>query len=197
VEKRPLVASLVGLLLVVAVAGAYLGTGARPHLGLDLQGGISAIYTPSLDDDEPVPDDFEEIVDETIEVIRARVDSLGVAEPDISRQGTDVLVQLPGVDDPDRLQELIGTDGAHGPSARSRRSSLPARRPTTRGRTAPLPVDEQEELDDDEAGILCGSAPTTPPSPTPTTGDRPATHEVPRERHPARRGADRGRLRPA
>lgn len=96
-------------LLLVLAGGVYLGLGARPNLGLDLQGGVSAIYTPQLPQGQEQPEDFEDIIDETIEVIRARVDSLGVAEPDISREGTDVLVQLPGVTDPDRLREIIGT----------------------------------------------------------------------------------------
>jgi len=43
------------------------------------------------------------------EVIRNRVDEFGVAEPTIQVQGTDrILVQLPGVQDPDRAIELIG-----------------------------------------------------------------------------------------
>ncbi len=108
-NKTPLVVSLTAILAVVVAAVVYVGLGARPTLGLDLQGGISAIYTAVLPPGEEEPDDFEEVVDEAIEVIRNRVDSLGVAEPDISRSGTDILVQLPGVGDPDRLQELIGT----------------------------------------------------------------------------------------
>jgi preprotein translocase subunit SecD len=96
VNKRPLIASLAVVLVVVMTASIFIALGNRPNLGLDLQGGISAIYTPQLPDGEPLPDDFEDILDETIEVIRTRVDSLGVAEPDISRSGTDVLVQLPG-----------------------------------------------------------------------------------------------------
>ncbi|TCD12355.1 protein translocase subunit SecDF [Oricola cellulosilytica] len=49
-------------------------------------------------------------VAQTVEVIRGRVDELGTTEPVIQRQGTDrVLVQVPGLDDPERLKELIGT----------------------------------------------------------------------------------------
>jgi preprotein translocase subunit SecD len=108
VDKRPLLASLTAALLVVLVGGVYLGLGARPLLGLDLQGGISAVYEPQLPEGEEEPDDFEEILDETIAIIRSRVDAAGVAEPDITRQGTNVLVQLPGVQEADRVQELIG-----------------------------------------------------------------------------------------
>ena len=49
-------------------------------------------------------------VDQSIEAIRNRVDSLGVSEPTIQRNGmgTDqILVQLPGVDDPGRVKDII------------------------------------------------------------------------------------------
>lgn len=107
-KRNNLITSLVSILVVVAAVIGFLVAGARPQLGLDLQGGISAIYTPVLDEGE-APDNLAEILDETIAIVRSRVDSLGVAEPDISRQGTDVLVQLPGLQDADRAQEVIGT----------------------------------------------------------------------------------------
>ena len=48
-------------------------------------------------------------VDQALEKIRNRIDAFGVSEPSISRQGTDrIIVQLPGLDDPQRAIELIG-----------------------------------------------------------------------------------------
>jgi protein-export membrane protein SecD len=44
-----------------------------------------------------------------VDIIRLRVDSLGVAEPDISRQGSNILIQLPGLKDPSKAIKLIGT----------------------------------------------------------------------------------------
>lgn len=47
---------------------------------------------------------------QSIEIIRRRVDETGTREPIIQRQGDDrILVQLPGVDNPQRIKELIGT----------------------------------------------------------------------------------------
>ena len=109
-NRRPLLLSLFVMLTLVASGAALLGFGLRPILGLDLQGGISAVYAPVLPAGSEVPPDFEDIIDETIEIIRARVDSLGVAEPSISRSGTDVVVQLPGATDAERLRELISRD---------------------------------------------------------------------------------------
>lgn len=48
-------------------------------------------------------------VDQTLETIRNRIDQFGVTEPTIQRQGQrDILVQLPGIQDPERAKALIG-----------------------------------------------------------------------------------------
>lgn len=50
----------------------------------------------------------DQAVNQTLETIRNRVDQFGVAEPLIQRQGQDkIVVELPGVDDPERVKELI------------------------------------------------------------------------------------------
>ncbi|MEO1747456.1 MAG: protein translocase subunit SecDF, partial [Pseudomonadota bacterium] len=49
-------------------------------------------------------------VAQTVEVLRGRIDELGTTEPVIQRQGTDrIIVQVPGLDDPQRLKDIIGT----------------------------------------------------------------------------------------
>ncbi|WP_334175295.1 protein translocase subunit SecD [Pseudoxanthobacter sp.] len=49
------------------------------------------------------------IVDQSIGVIARRVDELGTVEPNIQRQGADrILVEAPGLDDPDRLKAIVG-----------------------------------------------------------------------------------------
>jgi preprotein translocase subunit SecD len=75
-------------------------------LGLDLRGGVSVLL-------EARPKPGEKITDEKMtgaeNVIRGRVDQLGVAEPVIVRQGdTRILVELPGVKDSQRALEIIG-----------------------------------------------------------------------------------------
>lgn len=48
-------------------------------------------------------------VNQALEIIRNRIDQFGVAEPVILRQGVDeIVVQLPGIDDPERAMKLIG-----------------------------------------------------------------------------------------
>ncbi len=51
-----------------------------------------------------------QVVSQSIEIIRRRIDDTGTREPVIQAQGSNrVLVQLPGVDDPTRMKELLGT----------------------------------------------------------------------------------------
>jgi preprotein translocase subunit SecD len=46
---------------------------------------------------------------QSIEIVRRRVDEFGTSEPSIQRQGTDrIIVELPGVDNPERIKALIG-----------------------------------------------------------------------------------------
>jgi preprotein translocase subunit SecD len=48
-------------------------------------------------------------VEQSIEIVRRRVDETGVADPIINRQGDNrIVVQLPGIDDPERIKQLIG-----------------------------------------------------------------------------------------
>lgn len=48
-------------------------------------------------------------VEQSIEIVRRRVDETGTKEPSIQRQGTDrILLQLPGLDDPERIKRLLG-----------------------------------------------------------------------------------------
>jgi preprotein translocase subunit SecD len=91
------------LILLVAYGGlaATLVSGNSPELGLDLQGGVSVVLAPTGDVDD-------ERLDEALDIIRTRVDALGVAEPDIARQGDAIVVQLPGVENRDRALELVG-----------------------------------------------------------------------------------------
>jgi preprotein translocase subunit SecD len=47
-----------------------------------------------------------------VDIIRQRVDSIGVSEPEIIRQGDTVVVNLPGVKDQQQALELVGRTGA-------------------------------------------------------------------------------------
>lgn len=89
------------VVLTVGLLVAVLASGWGPKLGLDLEGGFAVTL-------QPIEDTSEEVLDQSIEVIRARVDALGVAEPEITRQGSTIEVSLPGVTDRERARELVG-----------------------------------------------------------------------------------------
>jgi preprotein translocase subunit SecD len=72
-----------------------------------LSGGISRVVL--VPDSKQVEQVKKNAVDQALEIIRNRIDQFGVSEPEITRQGTDqLLVQLPGIRDPERAINLIG-----------------------------------------------------------------------------------------
>ena len=103
--------SLVPLVLIVAVAAgllaASLAVGNRPLLGLDLKGGVEVVLVPVDDPERPVAI-TEGDLDTAVNIIRDRIDGLGVAEPDVTRQGGRVVVQLPGISDQQRAIDIVG-----------------------------------------------------------------------------------------
>jgi protein-export membrane protein SecD len=77
------------------------------RLGLDLQGGIHVVLRVKLEEIDR--EAREGSVDRAIQVIRNRVDGLGVTEPLIQKSGNDrIIVDLPGYTDAERAEELIG-----------------------------------------------------------------------------------------
>jgi preprotein translocase subunit SecD len=88
----------------VIVLGTFIATTvaqSTPVLGLDLQGGISVVLAP-------VGKTKKDTLDVAVNIIRNRVDALGVAEPQISRTGNTIVVDLPGVKDRTKAQRLVG-----------------------------------------------------------------------------------------
>jgi SecD/SecF fusion protein len=99
-----LVAAIVGVAL-LAVPGSPLQK--SPTLGLDLQGGLEVTLQAVPPPDRELT---EEDLDRSVEIMRNRVDKLGVTEPEIRTQGDDqIVIQLPGVRDPEAAAEIIGT----------------------------------------------------------------------------------------
>jgi preprotein translocase subunit SecD len=75
-------------------------------LGLDLQGGSLLVFEGQ---DSPTTKVTREAVDAAMRVIESRIDQLGVVEPTIQRQGLNrIMVELPGIQDPQRAIALIG-----------------------------------------------------------------------------------------
>ena len=105
--RRKLIVSLVGI-LVLAYGGliAVLATSTSPALGIDLQGGIGITQRP-----KPGTAWSDDSLELAVEKIRERVDSLGVAEPEILKQGDTIVVNLPGVNNQEQALELVKVTG--------------------------------------------------------------------------------------
>ncbi len=94
--------------LVIVAVSAYLiyPIGKSIKLGLDLQGGASVLLQAKGTAKAPVT---TESMDQAENIIRQRVDKLGVAEPGIIREGNNYIqVQLPGIKDPNKALDVIG-----------------------------------------------------------------------------------------
>ena len=92
------------IVTVVLIVGTFLGALAldkSPVLGLDLQGGVSVVLSPQ-------GKYSSDSLDVAINVIRNRVDSFGTLEPEITRSGSDVVIDLPGVKDRENAVRLVG-----------------------------------------------------------------------------------------
>lgn len=94
------------IVLAVILIAIYVPIGLKrwsPRLGLDLQGGIS-VTLKALGDNKP------EQMEKAADIIRRRVNALGLTEPVVAAQGNNrILVQIPGEQDPDRVLSIIGT----------------------------------------------------------------------------------------
>lgn len=104
-SSRPLVVRAVFALLVLVGATVMVLT-STPTLGLDLRGGTQVVLeTQSTDTVEA----NAESTDRALEVIRRRVDALGVAETTVVRSGERrIVVEMPGLQDPRDAIEAIG-----------------------------------------------------------------------------------------
>ncbi len=84
----------------------YVVLTAKPELGLDLRGGTQIVLETS---DSPTVKAGKKTTDKALEVLRRRIDALGVSEPSVTRQGEKrIIVELPGVQDPREAAKVIG-----------------------------------------------------------------------------------------
>jgi SecD/SecF fusion protein len=105
-DRRRNLLTLLLVFVLVAMA-AFVIVEKKTKEGLDLKGGISLIY-------EAKPTHFAKVspdsINRSIDIMRERVDSLGVAEPEIARAGANQIeVQLPGVDNVEQAIKQVGT----------------------------------------------------------------------------------------
>ncbi|MFI7390940.1 protein translocase subunit SecD [Streptomyces tendae] len=92
--------------LAVMAASVAIALTMPVRLGLDLRGGTQIVLETKSTDTTKAD---REATDRTVEVLRGRIDALGVAEPTIVRSGENrVVVELPGVQDPKQAADVLG-----------------------------------------------------------------------------------------
>lgn len=74
--------------------------------GIDLEGGYYAVLTPKSGETASSED-----IDAVIETLRSRLDENGYTEATITRQDNGLRVEIPAIDNPDEVMELIGDQG--------------------------------------------------------------------------------------
>jgi len=83
----------------------FLGSTGQRNLDIANNGNLITL-TPT---DPAITERIRQAVDQSIEIIQRRVNELGLVEPSIQREGIDrILVQVPGLQDPTRLKEILG-----------------------------------------------------------------------------------------
>jgi len=180
--------AITNLTIMVVLSAVVLGLTFKfensPLLGLDLRGGVSVVLEPTaVADGASIPDDTYETA---ISIMNQRVNSIGVAEPDIHRQGDDIVVQIAGVKDPDEAIRIVGETaelrfrpvlanlGRDTSTETQTTSSLPTETVpgTTPGTTAPItPPSSAAPTPDSTVAPESTVAPTSSTPPTSTTAN--------------------------
>lgn len=102
------------VLILVALLALLIATGAlsylrAPVLGLDLQGGAEVTLEAQPDKGQTVT---EEQMNQAVQILRTRVDAIGVSEPQIQlEQGNRISIAVAGENDPTRVFALVGSTG--------------------------------------------------------------------------------------
>jgi len=92
--------------LAPALGNSILGGGTPTYDVNDAGNGIVQVTLTQAG----INDRIRRAVDQSIEVLRRRVDALGTTEPNIQREGNDrILVEVPGLQDTDKLKQILGT----------------------------------------------------------------------------------------
>ncbi|MFZ2059243.1 MAG: protein translocase subunit SecD [Acidimicrobiales bacterium] len=101
--RRDLLLSVVLVCLICFGAlGGVIVAGWSPKLGLDLEGGLSVVFTPAQ---KATPAQLQTVVS----IMQLRASGIGVSSPNIGTQGSNIVVQLPGVKN---FSKVIGEIGS-------------------------------------------------------------------------------------
>ena len=191
-----LLLALAALVVVLGAVAFWPGTESTIRLGLDLQGGTQVILKPTpVTEGESIT---EEQLQQTVSIIRQRVDGLGVAEAEVTTQGSGdgavIVVSVPGVNQ-DRVVDLVQRTalldfrpvwGLYSPiaTAEAPASPSPSPSPSPEASAGATPSASPAASAEREPGAVGECVPVGHP-------DGGAPHPG-RQQHPGVPGADRG-----
>lgn len=181
-KRRGLIVSLAGIILVAALAlGATIISGKKPLLGLDLRGGVSLVLQPQGHASKAA-------LQQSVNIIDRRVNGLGVANSNVTQQGKDVVIELPGIKHSQTALKTLGQTAVLyfrpvyceiPPLATSAASKGSSSSPSGSAKVG-LGAPGRAALASAEFPLTSGSSPAaTSGSKGPTAGTTPATTVVP------------------
>ncbi len=174
--RRGLIWSLVGIIVLAAVAlTATIAAGHSILLGLDLRGGVSVVLQP-----QGTATNAE--LQEAVNIIENRVNGLGVGNSDVSRQGRDVVINLPGIKNSTAALALLGQTATlyfrpvlciipNNPTETAPTTTVPKTSPTTKAAlSGPVPNATLTALHLPAAGSTSSTTTPTTTTPSPAPG---------------------------
>ncbi|MFN8167221.1 MAG: protein translocase subunit SecD [Candidatus Nanopelagicales bacterium] len=204
--------AVLGLIIVaLGVWTFWPGQTHTPKLGLDLRGGTQVILTPtSSTTGAEVTDDQ---LKQAVEIIRQRVDGFGVAESEVTTQGSgnnaSIIVSIPGVTNQAVLDSLATTAkldfrpvinidyGAPQPAPTASPSASGSPSPSASGSKSPSPSASASGNGAAVTGGLAPAAGTASPSPTPTPSPSGSTGAADPNQPPIQAAANDAKLQAA
>src|ERR671933_390145 len=155
--RRHKIALTLSLLICFGGFAAVQIAGVSPRLGLDLAGGTSVIMRA-----QGPGANHQDVLEKTVSIIRQRIDSLGVAEPEVTVEGeNNILVQLPGVKNTSKALSIIGrtaqltfrqVEAIYPPGARS--SATPSAGAKTKKKATPTPSPSVPPITEDTTSAV-------------------------------------------
>ncbi len=160
-SRAPLVRAFVAL--GVLAAALYFAISSPARLGLDLRGGTQIVLQTS---DSPTVKADAASTDRAVEVLRRRVDALGVSEPTLAHSGERrIIVELPGLTDPREAEEVVGRTaqltfhpvlGIAPPKAGATPTPTPAAGKKAAGKKAPGKTPPKADPEPKEGELILG-----------------------------------------
>ncbi len=172
-----------GIIFIVLYSTMFITGHTTPKLGLDLQGGTSVTLKPKLVDANGKPTNQKVsggAIDQAVNIIRQRVNGLGVAEAEVVRAGSNIEISVPGKGR-QQVVDLVGQTAQlefRIPFSEETASTTPAAKPTPSASAKPSATPTPAAAGATPSASASAAAPSAAASATPTPSASPSTSAV-------------------